>query len=104
VLHEYCIEFLEDHPALDAVMASKDGMFLEHVAKSFPELLKDVCVDWCQDNSIKTICFPRCFLVSCVLCDEEFLCMMSFDHNIYHVQLVLTIDILLICHRILWFI
>jgi hypothetical protein len=45
-----CIEFLEDHPALDAVMASDDGSLLEHVAKSCPEILKDLCADWYGDD------------------------------------------------------
>ncbi|KAK3152909.1 hypothetical protein QOZ80_2BG0165170 [Eleusine coracana subsp. coracana] len=44
-LHDDCIEFLEDHPALDAVMAADDGSLLEHVAKSCPQLLKDLCAD-----------------------------------------------------------
>ncbi|GJM91065.1 hypothetical protein PR202_ga07402 [Eleusine coracana subsp. coracana] len=52
-LHDACIEFLEDHPALDAVMAADDGSLLEHVAKSCPELLKDLCADWCDDGSIE---------------------------------------------------
>ncbi|GJN19724.1 hypothetical protein PR202_gb07030 [Eleusine coracana subsp. coracana] len=54
MLHEFCIEFLEDHPALDAVMATDDdGSLLEHVAKSCPGLLKDVCADWFEDDSIQ---------------------------------------------------
>jgi hypothetical protein len=68
VLHEYCIEILEDHPALDTVMASKDGSLLEHVAKSCPELLKDVCADWFQDNPIQKDTFsPLRFGQLCIL-------------------------------------
>jgi speckle-type POZ protein len=52
-LHEYCIEFLRYHPALDAIMASDDGSLLEHVAKSCPEFFKDLCTDWCGDDPIQ---------------------------------------------------
>lgn len=54
VLHEFCIKFLEEHPALDAVMASDDdGSLLEHVAKSCPERLMGLCADWLEDDSIQ---------------------------------------------------
>ncbi|TVT98069.1 hypothetical protein EJB05_56644, partial [Eragrostis curvula] len=49
LLNEACIEFLENHPALDAVMATDDGL-VEHVAKSCPALLKDLCADWLEDD------------------------------------------------------
>jgi speckle-type POZ protein len=55
-LHEYCIEFLRDHPALDAIMASDDGSLLDHVAKSCPEFFKDLCTDWCADDPIQNDC------------------------------------------------
>ncbi|TVT98068.1 hypothetical protein EJB05_56643, partial [Eragrostis curvula] len=52
MLMEACVEFLEHHPALDAVMASDDDL-LEHVASSCPALLNEVLADWCDDESIQ---------------------------------------------------
>ncbi|TVT98070.1 hypothetical protein EJB05_56645, partial [Eragrostis curvula] len=49
MLKEACIEFLENHPALDAVMATDDGL-VEHVANSCPALLKGLCADWFEDD------------------------------------------------------
>ncbi|XP_062201521.1 BTB/POZ and MATH domain-containing protein 1-like [Phragmites australis] len=52
MLREACIEFLKYPPALEAVMATDDGLF-EHVAKSCPVLLKELWADWFEDDSIQ---------------------------------------------------
>lgn len=54
VLHEFCIEFLEDHPALGAVMATdNDGSLLAQVVQSCPERLMDLCADWFESDSFQ---------------------------------------------------
>jgi len=49
MLREACIEFLQDYPALEAIMVADDGL-LEMVAKSCPVLLKELWVY--EDDSI----------------------------------------------------
>ena len=46
MLRDACIEFLEDPPVLEAVMAT-DADILELVAKNCPQLLKDM---WAYDD------------------------------------------------------
>ena len=43
MLREACIEFLQDYPALEAIMVADQDLF-DIVAKSFPMLLKDLLV------------------------------------------------------------
>ena len=43
MLREACIEFLQDYPALEAIMVADQDLF-DIVAKSCPMLLKDLLV------------------------------------------------------------
>ncbi|CAN6323666.1 unnamed protein product [Urochloa humidicola] len=63
-LRDACIEFLEDPPVLQAVMATDDDL-LEVVAKSCPVLLKELWAD--EDDSMQDE-LAMCFTVSEEIC------------------------------------
>ncbi|XP_004986481.2 BTB/POZ and MATH domain-containing protein 1 [Setaria italica] len=59
LLRDACIEFLEDPPVLQAVMANDDEDLLELVAKTCPAVLKELCAcdeDGCMQDEL-AMCF-----------------------------------------------